>query len=228
MTSEDESQLLIQPNLVEAVGFYGGDETHAMSAWTSTYRDITDKKRARMQALLSMLADAGHGTPFEKSGLHFLVTTDIATHIHLIKHRIGVSVNAESARYKELKDDKLYVPPDWTDAERDRYLEHMELTYSLYHTQLNESIARGLPKKRAKETARFYLPYGNQLTADIMFNWRSFDHFLKLRYSSHAQGEVREVATKMLEEAVASERFTMTLHAFGYTDEGGNLREPFD
>ena len=85
-------------NSVELLGHYGGDETHALSAWTSTSRDLTDDKRNRMDKLLNMLASAGHHTPFEKSSLHFLVCTDIASHIHILKHRIGVSVNAESAR----------------------------------------------------------------------------------------------------------------------------------
>lgn len=98
-------------NTVELLGWYGGDQEHAMSAWTSTSRDYESKKD-RMPRLLEMLAKDGHHTPFEKSTLHFLVDTDIATHIHLIKHRIGVSVNAESARYKELKEDKFYLPVD--------------------------------------------------------------------------------------------------------------------
>ena len=90
-------------NEVELIGYYGSDETHALSAWTSTSRDLTDDKRGRMGGLLNMLAEAGHHTPFEKSSIHFLVTTDIASHIHILKHRVAVSVNAESARYKELK-----------------------------------------------------------------------------------------------------------------------------
>jgi hypothetical protein len=35
-------------NKVELIGFYGDDEVHAGSAWTSTSRDITDEKRARI------------------------------------------------------------------------------------------------------------------------------------------------------------------------------------
>ena len=50
-----------------------------------------------------MLWINGHETPFEKGTVHFLVDTDIASHIHLLKHRIS-SLNAESARYKELKE----------------------------------------------------------------------------------------------------------------------------
>ena len=105
-------------NKVELVGFYGSDETHALSAWTSTSRDLTDEKRGRMGKLLTMLATQGHHTPFEKSSMHFLVTTDIASHIHILKHRIGVSFNGESARYKELKEDKFFVPDDWSEDEQ--------------------------------------------------------------------------------------------------------------
>ena len=65
-------------NEVELMGTYGSDETHALSAWTSTSRQLGPKKRARMGKLLMMLATEGHHTPFEKSSLHFLVTTDIA------------------------------------------------------------------------------------------------------------------------------------------------------
>ena len=99
-------------NQVELLGHYGSDLTHAQSAWTSTSRDLTEEKLGRVDKLLNMLASEGHETPFEKSGLHFLVTVDQATHIHLLKHRIGVSINGESARYKELKEDKMMCPTD--------------------------------------------------------------------------------------------------------------------
>jgi len=101
-------------NIVELLGHYGDDLTHACSAWTSTSRELNDEKISRVPKLLTMLASEGHHTPFEKSGLHFLVTVDQATHIHLLKHRIGVSINGESARYKELKEDKMYIPYDWS------------------------------------------------------------------------------------------------------------------
>ncbi|NCW24121.1 MAG: hypothetical protein EBV84_01930, partial [Betaproteobacteria bacterium] len=31
----------------------------------------------------------------------------------ILKHRIGVPVNGESARYKEIKEDKYLIPSDW-------------------------------------------------------------------------------------------------------------------
>jgi flavin-dependent thymidylate synthase len=214
-------------NTVTLVGSYGGDETHALSAWTSTSRELTDEKRGRMDKLLTMLGSNGHETPFEKSMIHFLVTSDIASHIHIIKHRIGVSVNGESARYKELKEDKFYVPVDWDENERTLYIEHMESCLSKYHATLQRLKQKGVPAKRAKESARFYLPYGNQLTADVSFNFRSFVHFLRLRYSMHAQVEIRDIARKMLEHVVSLGTFKMSLEAFGLTI-NGVIREPFE
>ena len=187
-----------QENKVELVGWYGGDEAHAMSAWTSTSRELTKEKRSRIPQLLKMLAENGHETPFEKSSLHFLVTVDTATPVHLLKHRIGVSINGESARYKELKDDKYIVPSDWPLVERAKYIAFMEDAIMRYHDTLQRLVDGGMDRKRAKESARFYLPYGNQVTMDVMFNWRSFNHFLNLRMKSDAQKEVRDLATQML------------------------------
>lgn len=102
-------------NTVELLGHYGSDRIIAQSAWTSTDREIDEAKAARIPALIEQLWTAGHGTPFEKGMVHFLVKSDIATHIHFLKHRIS-SLNAESARYKELKDDKYYLPDDWIGA----------------------------------------------------------------------------------------------------------------
>lgn len=203
-------------NKVQLIGIYGGDLTHALSAWTSTNRELTEEKKERVSALLKMLASNEHLTPFEKSSLHFLVTTDIATHIHLLKHRVGVSINAESARYKELKDDKFYLPVDWDEDERQKYISFMESALLQYHQTLERLVLKGVPRKRAKESARFYLPYGNQITADISFNFRSFMHFQGLRNSEHAQLEVCNLAKEMLELVRQSGQFAESLKAFGY------------
>jgi hypothetical protein len=40
-----------QPNKVEIIGHYGSDEMIALSAWTSTSRDLTPEKRDRIPEL---------------------------------------------------------------------------------------------------------------------------------------------------------------------------------
>ena len=202
-------------NKVELLGFYGSDLTHAQSAWTSTSRDITDEKRQRIPKLLNMLASEGHETPFEKSSFHFLVTVDQATHIHLLKHRIGVSINGESARYKELKEDKTFTPIDWPEDWQDRLKVMSVTSNSLYHSALEE-LTPILGRKRAKESARFFKLFNSQIDMDVMFNFRSFVHFQRLRNSEHAQKEVRELAQMMLDlvKGIEGNPFEHTLRAF--------------
>ena len=202
-------------NKVELLGYYGSDLVHAQSAWTSTSRDITDEKKARVGKLLKMLASEGHHTPFEKSSLHFLVTVDQATHIHLLKHRIGVSINGESARYKELKEDKTYIPEDWSEEWKESLTWLTDLSNKAYHRCLEE-LTPVLGRKRAKESARFFKMFNSQITMDIMFNWRSFYHFQQLRNSEHAQVEVRQLAQDMLDlvKQIEGNPFKQTIEAF--------------
>jgi len=223
---------------VELIGTYGDDKTHALSAWTSTSRELTPEKEVRIPVLLETLAREGHLTPFEKSSLHFLVTVDQATHIHLLKHRIGVSINGESARYKELKEDKTYLPADWIgksigcdiwfDEDGTPFLngradwhtilrEYTELGNLLYHRALAE-LTPQLGRKRAKETARYFKTMNSMITMDVMFNWRSFMHYANLRVSKDAQFEVRELGERMLFliENIPSQPFKHSLKAFGH------------
>lgn len=210
-------------NTVEILGFYGGDLVHAQSAWTSTSRDLTDKKLERVPELLKMLAENNHHTPFEKSSLHFLVTVEQASHIHLLKHRIGVSINGESARYKELKEDRTYIPEDWLDIEisddtitwAERLERFTERANYLYH-QCLEELTPILGRSRAKESARFFKTFNSQITMDVMFNFRSFVNFYRLRADEHAQLEIRELAEEMLKQIknIEGNPFKETLIAF--------------
>ena len=220
-------------NKVELIGFYGSDEVISCSAWTSTSRNLTEKKRARIGKLINMLWSEGHETPFEKGVVHFLVDTDIASHIHLLKHRIS-SLNAESARYKELKEDKYYLPEDWDDIKSSRDVtwqdvfsfgvdgekwtdileNYTNLGNELYH-QCIADLEPVLGRKRAKESARFFKTYNSQIQADTMFNMRSFANFVKLRNSEHAQKEIREIAQQMwdLVQNIEGNPFKHTLQA---------------
>ena len=222
-------------NSVELLGYYGSDEIIACSAWTSTSRELNDEKRERVPKLIKMLWENGHETPFEKGVVHFLVNCDIASHIHLLKHRIS-SLNAESARYKELKEDKYYLPDDWGNVTNSDYLyyanetigkgrvewlyvldSYTKLGNDLYHQCLKD-LTPVLGRKRAKESARFFKTYNSQIQADVMMNMRSFANFQKLRNSSHAQLEIREIAQKMLElvRNIEGNPFKHTFEAWGY------------
>jgi flavin-dependent thymidylate synthase len=225
-------------NSVELIGIYGDDEIIACSAWTSTSRELTGEKKERIPKLLKDLWSNGHETPFEKGVVHFLVNCDIASHIHLLKHRMS-SLNAESARYKELKEDKFYLPNDWIGIDvnekhynfnyinnqaqandydylwRKALYEFSIIGNELYHKCL-EDLTPILGRKRAKESARYFKTYNSQIQSDIMFNMRSFANFLKLRKSEHAQLEINEIASQMLELVRQTGKFEHTLKAWGY------------
>lgn len=247
-------------NQVQLLGYYGSDMTHCLSAWQSTnlelgieldndiskrieqlYQATVVNKKKSPEELLTMLASSGHETPFEKSCLHFQIKGDIASHIHIIKHRIGVSVNSESARYKELIN-KWYLPDDWdipVDWEElanhhavptsvyDSVKEHVTtwkeyldnqtmIAHIMYHDAIRQ-LSKPLGRKRAKETARYFLPYNKQLDFDCMFNFRSFIHFLRLRNTHHAQKEIQQIAQQMLDlvKAIPNNPFEYSLKAFG-------------
>jgi len=223
-------------NKVELLGWYGGDEAISLSAWTSTKRDLTPEKQARIGNLIKQLWNAEpvpHGSPFEKGIVHFLVDTDIASHIHLLKHRIS-SINAESARYKELKENKYYLPEDWKNIKSQDWVytdnetfstigedwlnilkKYTELGNELYHQALKD-LTPILGRKRAKESARYFKTYNSQIQADVMFNMRSFHNFLVQRMDDHAQLEIQNIAKKMLEiiKNIEGNPFKYTLEAW--------------
>jgi len=198
------------------MGWYGGDETHARSAWCSTSTDLTAATRARVPRLLKFLARNNHGTPFEKSMLHFAIKTDLPSHIHTLRHRSGVSVNAESARYREIAHDDFYVPADWPAEMQARLARHSAEGMRLYH-EACASLEGALGPKRAKETARYFRPMCGQIASDISFNFRSFAHFYRLRAAPDAQREIQDIAEQMLAlvKAIPGNPFEHTLAAFG-------------
>ena len=149
--------------------------------------------------------------------------------------------NSESARYKELKD-KHYIPNDFLDKKIKMEEENLELikvldkighkldsptdtwgealeVFSLLGEQLyHEAIRQLTPevgRKRAKESSRYFLTYNKQLTYSMIFNLRSFNHFVKLRATDQAQKEVKDIAREMLRQVYEVGVFNDSLDAFG-------------
>lgn len=247
-------------NQIQLLGTYGGDKRHCLSAWQSTtdelgiqlpstikdridyiFAHLAKQKKKSPWDLLQFLASQHHNTPFEKSLIDFQVTADIASHIHCLKHRIGVSINSESARYKELID-KFYLPTDWVKITVSKDTKEKlrsnavlnalggwcewdwckmldgwnKCSAELYHAAANDLTPK-LGRKRAKESSRYFLTYAKQLNFDITFNFRSFMHFQGLRNSEHAQVEIREIAAEMLRlvKTETNGDFYYSLKAFG-------------
>jgi len=242
-------------NSVILLGSYGDDMRHCIGAWQSTnvelgvdlspniydrvgqlYRATVIQKKKTPQELLKFLVDHGHTSPFRSSLIDFQVTADIASHIHCLKHTVGVEINSESARYKELED-KWHIPDDWDVPIKNRFFycdakdfvegngfntwrevldAYTALGHQLYHGAIND-LSPTLGRSRAKESARYFLPYAKQLDFTMTFSFQAFVHFQKLRNSDHAQKEIKQIAQYMLEEvkAIPGNPFKYSLEAFG-------------
>lgn len=219
-------------NSVELIGFYGGDKAIARAAWTSTQADINTKTDEQIKDLIvNKLWNNGtgkaHKTPFERGIVEFNIIVDQASHIHALKHRLA-NINGESARYRELKDDRYYIPPDWDfikisqfdsgsacETWSERLIEFTEEGNRLYHACLKD-LTPILGRKRAKESARFFKTFNSQITLSIMMNMSCFYNFYTLRADSAAQLEIQKIAQQMLQliKDIPGEPFKHTIEAF--------------
>ena len=224
---------------IELIDFYGGDKAIARAAWCSTQVDVEAKSDEQIgDLLINKLWNNGsgkpHKTPFERGIVEFNITCDQASHIHLLKHRTA-NINGESARYKELKEDKTYLPEDWKglDAKLDHlfyneneFVQGFETWYQvlegytqlgnrLYHKSLEE-LTPHLGRKRAKESCRFFKTMNSEITLSVMMNMSCFYNFHKLRNDEAAQLEIRLIAQRMWEaiESIPGQPFKHTLAAF--------------
>jgi superfamily II RNA helicase len=132
--------------------------------------------------------------------------------------------NAESARYKELKEDKFYLPNDWLEYGEKGEFWHNELKAQseklnkMYHNCLNDLIQAGMPKARAKESARFFKMYNSQLNSNKIMSFDGFMQIYKKRnLLSPSQKEIGDVLEQMLNEikSIPDNPFKDSLKAFG-------------
>lgn len=236
------------------IDYMGSDNSHCLAAWASTFAELdiempedieprvdllvnhilnNGKRKRTVNELLGFLAQNEHTSPFRFSSFVFACTTDIATHIQKLKHSVILSAeNGESARYKELKEDKFYLPEEFktvpvsndnikNEFGTDNWYNVLESvsnkTNELYHECLKDCKSV-LISKRAKETARYFKLYNSQLNT---FNKFSFDGIMQFYFKrgnpSVAQNEIAELASQMVNEVrnIAGNPFRYSLAAFG-------------
>ncbi len=250
-------------NSVELIDYLGSDKLHGLAAWASTFLEFgveppenpnmrvdqlvdhilnNGKRKRSLEDLVSFLAQNEHTSPFRFSSFIFGMTTDIATHIQKLKHTVVLEAeNGESARYKELKEDKFYLPEDWKGikfsnetydnmmkfegiddtfitnvASWEHALErYTELGNTLYHHAVRD-LTPQLGGKRAKETARFFKTYNSQINTLNKFSFDGIIQFANKRATEHAQKEIAEVAKAMIElvRNIPGNPFQYSLKAF--------------
>lgn len=172
--------------------------------------------------LIHFLMKNRHGTPFESNFIRFHVKAPIFVFREWHRHRIGISINEQSARYSKLNDD-FYVPSNV----RSQVGKPGHYTYEPAPSELKEPFRQELEEKCkiqyeayekamdagiAKEQARLFLPTNIYSEMIWSCNARSLMAFLSLRNTDKAQWEIRQYAIAM--EEFFLELMPITAQAF--------------
>lgn len=160
------------------------------------------KGEDRDKKLLFYLMAHDHGSPFEQVVFKLRIKCPLMTFAHFVRYR-EQSINAQSGRYTETKDDEFYIPDVWRrqavnnkqasdgvvhDDDSDyltrALIDHAQAGYKLYETALRLGVAR--------EQARLFLPgFALYTTWVTTLNARSLMNMFRQRMTTDAQFETR-------------------------------------
>jgi len=218
---------------VELQDSMGDDASIANAAWTSTYnKDKREGKyddKDKVYDLVMRLARDGHSVPFESVVFRFWMRIPIFTDRQVMTHRIA-SHNGLSGRYRTVPEDYLTLPTDVLhiiqgtpiESEYDELMIRQHQCYSRWLGLLRDAEKRGAivnaQYKRAREVLRGILGTSFMTERTTVLNLRSFSNFQRLRNSDHAQPEIREVATQMLDLVIKADICPVAMTALASVD----------
>lgn len=195
---------------------YCGNDKMILNAARVSYAndgDINAPINERDEVLIKYMLKNKHFSPFEHNLITFRVKAPLYVVQEMLRHRIGVSVNQQSARYVEPGKNepkhwrKFYVPNKFRKQDtvnrqgsvgeiqdnfkdiRNKYIDICDCAFDYYEDLIKSGVCR--------EQARGVLPHSTYTTLYYTLNLRSLMHFLELRLSKSAQWEIRQYAKHM-------------------------------
>lgn len=150
---------------------------------------------ATNKGYLANIIDQGHFSVLEHASATFYIDGVSRNLTHeLIRHR-HLSFSEVSQRYVNLEDYNWVVPPALRDEPqlRTRSVSVSQDTYREVMEDLDH-----LPRKEARQAARYYLPSGTETKILVTGNMRAWRDVLSKRLSPTADAEIRLVAEKIL------------------------------
>ena len=209
---------------IDLQGALASDADVVRAARISFRRSVGEELSDADRKLIAYLMREEHGSPFEHNYFRFQVRAPIFVLREWHRHRIGVSINEESGRYTELREDAWLPSPeemrvrvgrpgrytyepassDVARAAVERQAEAHRSSFEEYRWQIEQGIA--------PEVARNVLPLGTYSEMIWSCNARSLMHFLHLRAAPEAQQEIRKYAEAI--EKIFAEWMPVTHEAF--------------
>lgn len=223
---------------VRLVQKMGGDSMIVAAARVSTSGEEAlkwvDAPAEDNYGLINYLMKCRHGSPFESSSMTFFIHTPAMVWWEALRHRIGVSPNLESGRYKTLdpvfwlpRRDRPMVKPEGYKSARPKFdpltddkvynelIADLKESYKADYIRYKKYVDLGL----ANEVIRAMLPFAIYYSGWFTCNPRSLLHFLSLRthdptarFVSYPQLEIQEVALQM--EKLFAENWPLTHKSF--------------
>lgn len=141
--------------------------------------------------LIRELIEKGHYSVLEFADATFYLNQVSRSFLaQITRHRLA-SFMVESMRYTEPNGDKIpkSIATELDDDLFDQYIKAQEFSNNIYDRLVDAGIK--------KEDARFVLPIGTMTSMYMRANFREWRHIIKLRTSSEAQWEIREVVEEM-------------------------------
>ncbi len=160
------------------------------------------------EQFVESLLHNGHESVIEHASATVKIICDRGMSHEIVRHRLA-SYSQESTRYCNYKGGVTFVIPPWVDIEPGEYLDEEDKPFPFDHHNPNGRWAMAmlyaerdyqelLEQGWSPQQARSILP--NSLKTEIVMtaNLREWRHFFKLRTSSAAHPQMREIAGPLL------------------------------
>ena len=167
------------------------------------------KGRRSNRDYLSNIITSGHGSVLEHAVWNFIFSGVSRSFTHeLIRHRAGFGYSQLSQRYVNSARTEFVEPaaiaenPEahqvWLKA-MEHSLESYRRLVRILRSQFEGVESLTLRRKLSRQAARSVLPNATETKIFVTANARALRHFIELRGSEHAETEIRQVATMVLE-----------------------------
>lgn len=165
------------------------------------------EETATNMGYLENILKQGHESVLEHGSATFYIEGVSRNLTHeLIRHR-HLSYSELSQRFVDMNDANFIVPPavrPYLDFVTEDGIIPLDEAHpdalAEYNVVANDLVELKKTRKQAREAARAYLPSGMETRIVVSGNHRAWRDMLKKRYSVHADAEIMELASILLEQ----------------------------